>query len=112
MEQKKDTTLAAQKVRIRIQSFEYGTLDSSVKMIVDTALRAGLKVAGPVPLPTTIKKYTVNRSTFVHKDSREQFEMRLHTRIIDILEPTQNVMEELTSLDLPVGVNVGVKVLN
>ena len=76
-----------QKLRIRVRAYEHKILDASVKQIIDTALRFDAKVIGPIPLPTEIKKYTVNRSTFVHKDAREQFEMRMHKRVIDIMNP-------------------------
>src|SRR3990167_7954257 len=90
-----------QKLRIKVRAYEHKLLDASVKQILDTALRYDAKVAGPIPLPTEIKKYTVNRSTFIYKDAREQFEMRIHKRIIDILDPTPKVIEELTNLSLP-----------
>jgi len=82
-----------------------------VKSIIDTALRFDAKVIGPIPLPTEIKKYTVNRSTFVHKDAREQFEMRMHKRVIDIENPTAKVIEALTNLSLPSGVSIDVKMM-
>src|SRR3989344_1506917 len=77
-----------QRLRIRVRAYDHKILDSSVKQIVDTALRYGSEIHGPVPLPTEIKKYTVNRSSFVHKNAREQFEMRVHRRLIDIVNPT------------------------
>ena len=97
------------KLRIRVQAYEHKILDASVKQIIDTATRFDAKVVGPIPLPTQIKKYTVNRSTFVHKDAREQFEMRTHKRVIDILNPGPKVVEALTNLSLPSGVNIDVK---
>lgn len=97
------------KLRIRVRAYEHKILDNSVKQIIDTALRYDAKILGPVPLPTEIKKYTVNRATFVHKDAREQFEMRVHKRLIDILNPTQKVIESLTNINLPSGVNIDVK---
>ncbi len=97
------------KLRIRVRAYEHKVLDVSVKQIIDTALRYDAKIAGPVPLPTEIKKYTVNRSTFVHKDAREQFEMRVHKRLIEILNPTPKVIEALTNLTLPSGVTIDVK---
>lgn len=100
-----------QKIRILISAYENKVLDASVKQIVDTALRYEAKVEGPVPLPTEIKKYTVNRSAFVHKNAREQFEMRIHKRLIDILNPSAKLIESLTNLTLPSGVNVDVKML-
>lgn len=100
---------AVQKLRIRVRAYEYKILDVSVKQIIDTALRYDAEVVGPIPLPTKIKKYTVNRSTFVHKDAREQFEMRVHMRVIDILSPTQKIIESLSNINLPSGVDIDVK---
>jgi small subunit ribosomal protein S10 len=97
------------KLRIRIRAYEHKILDASIKQIMDTALRYEAKVIGPVPLPTEIKKYTVNRAAFVHKDAREQFEMRVHKRVIDIMNPSPKVVEALTNLSLPSGVNIDVK---
>lgn len=103
------TPAAVQRLRIKVRAYEHKVLDASVKQILDTALRYDAKVAGPIPLPTEIKKYTVNRSTFVYKDAREQFEMRIHKRLIDILDPTPKVIEALTNLSLPSGVTIDVK---
>lgn len=100
-----------QKLRIRVRAYEHKILDVSVKQIIDTAQRFDAIVVGPIPLPTEIKKYTVNRSTFVHKDAREQFEMRLHKRVIDIMNPSGKVIEALTNLSLPSGVNIDVKMM-
>ena len=97
------------KLRIRVRAYEHKILDASIKQIMDTALRYDAKVIGPVPLPTEIKKYTVNRAAFVHKDAREQFEMRIHKRVIDIMNPSPKVIEALTNLSLPSGVNIDVK---
>lgn len=108
------TTKAAgeiNKLRIRVRAYESKILDASVKQIIDTALRFDAQVVGPIPLPTEIKKYTVNRSTFVHKDAREQFEMRTHKRVIDIMNPSPKVIEALTNLSLPSGVNIDVKMM-
>ena len=102
---------AISKLRIRVQAYEYKILDVSVKQIIDTALRYDAKVEGPIPLPTNTKKYTVNRSAFVFKNAREQFEMRVHKRLIDILNPTPKIMEALTNLSLPSGVNIDVKII-
>ncbi len=102
---------AISKLRIRVRAYEYKILDLSVKQIIDTALRYDAKVEGPIPLPTEIKKYTVNRSSFVYKNAREQFEMRIHKRVIDILNPTPKIMEALTNLSLPSGVNIDVKII-
>ena len=98
-----------QRLRIKVKAYEHKVLDASVKQILDTALRYDAKVAGPIPLPTEIKKYTVNRSTFIYKDAREQFEMRVHKRLIDILDPSPKVIEALTNLSLPSGVTIDVK---
>ncbi len=100
-----------QKLRIRVRAYEHKILDSSVKQIIDTATRYDASVLGPVPLPAEIKKYTVNRSTFVHKDAREQFEMRTHKRLIDIVNPNAKVIEALTNLSLPSGVSIDVKMV-
>lgn len=99
------------RLRIRVRAYEHKLLDTSVKQIIDTAMRYDAEVVGPVPLPTERKLYTVNRSSFVHKDAREQFEMRVHKRMIDILNPNQKVMESLTNLSLPSGVSIEVKML-
>ena len=101
-----------QKLRIRVRAYEHKILDSSVKQIMDTALRFDAKVVGPIPLPTEIKKYTVNRASFVYKDAREQFEMRVHKRVIDIESPSPKVIEALTNLSLPSGVNIDVKMMS
>ena len=102
---------AIQKLRIRVRAYEHKILDASVKQIMDTALRFDAKILGPIPLPTEIKKYTVNRSAFVYKNAREQFEMRVHKRLIDIVNPNTKVIESLTNLSLPSGVNIDVKML-
>jgi small subunit ribosomal protein S10 len=107
---KKDSVAASEaKLRIRVRAYEHKILDASVKQIIDTALRFDAKVVGPIPLPTEIKKYTVNRSTFIDKDAREQFEMRMHKRVLDILNPSAKVVEALTNLSLPSGVSIDVK---
>jgi small subunit ribosomal protein S10 len=98
-----------QRLRIKVRAYEHKVLDASVKQILDTALRYDAKVAGPIPLPTEIKKYTVNRSTFIYKDAREQFEMRVHKRLIEIIDPSPKVIEALTNLSLPSGVTIDVK---
>jgi small subunit ribosomal protein S10 len=107
----KATAETVSKLRIRVRAFEHKILDSSVKQIIDTALRFDAQVVGPIPLPTEIKKYTVNRASFVYKDAREQFEMRTHKRVIDIMNPSPKVVEALTNLSLPSGVNIDVKML-
>ncbi|MEK7538622.1 MAG: 30S ribosomal protein S10 [Patescibacteria group bacterium] len=99
------------KLRIRIRAYENKVLDNSVKQIIDTALRYDAEVQGPTPLPTEIKKYTVNRSAFIYKNAREQFEMRIHKRLIDILNPGAKVIEALTNMSLPSGVNIDVKMM-
>ena len=99
------------KLRIRVMAYEYKVLDLSVKQIIDTALRYDAKIVGPIPLPTEIKKYTVNRSPFVYKNAREQFEMRVHRRVIDIINPSPKIMDSLTNLSLPSGVNIDVKII-
>lgn len=102
---------ATHKLRIRVRAYDYKILDASVRQIMDTALRYDAKVTGPIPLPTEIKKYTVNRAAFVYKDAREQFEMRVHKRLIDIVSPNQKTVEALTNLSLPSGVNIDVKMI-
>ena len=97
------------RLRIRLRAYDHKVLDASCRQIVETAIRFNVKIRGPIPLPTDIRKYTVNRSTFVHKDSREQFEMRIHKRLIDILEPSQKVIDALTNLNLPTGVDIEIK---
>ncbi len=97
------------RIRIRIRAYDHKIIDASVRQIVDTARRHGAEVIGPVPLPTEIKKYTVNRSTFVHKDSREQYEMRVHKRLIDIVGPSAKTIDSLMNLTLPAGVDVEIK---
>lgn len=97
------------RLRIKLKAYDYKIIDNSAKQIVDTALRHGAEILGPVPLPTEICKYTVNRSTFVHKDAREQFETRVHKRLIDILNPNPSVIDALTNLTLPAGVDIAIK---
>ncbi len=99
------------KLRIRVRAYEYKILDLSVKQIMDTALRYDAEIVGPIPLPTEIKKYTVNRAAFVYKNAREQFEMRIHKRLIDIVNPSQKIIEALTNLSLPSGVSIEVKIM-
>lgn len=99
------------KLRIRVMAYEYKVLDLSVKQIIDTAIRYDAKIVGPIPLPTEIKKWTVNRSPFVYKNAREQFEMRVHRRVIDIVNPSPKIMDALTNLSLPSGVNIDVKII-
>ncbi|MEK7657827.1 MAG: 30S ribosomal protein S10 [Patescibacteria group bacterium] len=98
-----------QKLRLKIKSYDHRLIDNSAKQIIDTATRNGAEIVGPLPLPTEFKRYTVNRSTFVHKPSREQFELRVHKRLIDILNPNQKIIESLTNLNLPAGVDIEIK---
>ena len=98
-------------LRIRVRAYEHKILDASLKQIMDTAERYDAEIHGPVPLPTEIKKYTVNRSSFIDKNSREQFEMRVHKRLIDIINPNPKVIEALTNMSLPSGVNIDVKMM-
>ena len=100
---------AKQKIRIRLKAFDHKILDQSAVQIVETAERTGALVAGPVPLPTKIEKLSVIRSPFIDKDSQEQFEIRTHKRLIDILEPTQKTINALMRLNLPAGVDVEIK---
>ncbi len=97
------------KIRIRLKAYDHKLLDQSASEIVETAQRTGAKVAGPIPLPTRINKYTVLRSPHVDKKSREQFEIRTHKRLLDILEPTQQTLDALMKLDLSAGVDVEIK---
>lgn len=106
-----DTASAEARLRIRVRAYESKILDVSVKQIIDTALRYDASIEGPIPLPTEIKKYTVNRAAFVYKNAREQFEMRIHKRLIDIVNPNAKVIEALTNLNLPSGVNIDVKMI-
>jgi small subunit ribosomal protein S10 len=101
--------MASQVIRINLWSFDSRLLDSSVGSIVETARNTGSKIAGPIPLPTRIQKYTVNRSPNGDKKSREQFEMRQHKRLIDLVDPPQKTLDELQNLDLPAGVYVEIK---
>lgn len=97
------------RVRIKIRAYDHKIIDNSARQIVDTVLRNGDEVTGPVPLPTEMKKYTVNKSTFVHKDSRDQYELRIHKRLIDIVNPNSKTIDALTNLNLPAGVDVEIK---
>jgi small subunit ribosomal protein S10 len=98
-------------LRIRVRAYESKILDASVKQIMDTAVRYDAMIVGPVPLPTEIKKYTVNRSPFIYKNTREQFEIRVHKRLIDIINPNAKTVEALTNLSLPSGVDIDVKMM-
>lgn len=101
--------MATQKIRVKLRSFDHRLLDQSAHEIVNTVQRTRARIAGPVPLPTRIEKFTVLRSTFVVKDARDQYEMRTHTRLIDILEPTEDTIDALMKLQLPAGVSVDIK---
>jgi small subunit ribosomal protein S10 len=98
-----------QKIRIKLKAFDHRLLDQSALQIVEAAERTGAKVAGPVPLPTRIRKFTVVRSPHIDKDSREQFEIRTHKRLVDIVDPTSKTIDELTKLQLPAGVDIEIK---
>ena len=101
--------MANERIRVKLRGFDVGLIEQSSKAIVQTVVRAGAKVSGPIPLPTRINKYTVLRSPHVNKKAREQFEMRTHKRLIDILDPTQKVVEALMKLELPAGVDVEIR---
>lgn len=98
-----------QRIRIKIRAYDNKIIDQAAHTIIETAQRSGATVLGPTPLPTEKRKYTVNRSTFVHKTARDQYEMRTHKRLIDIVEPTPKTIDALTSLSLPAGVDVEIK---
>lgn len=102
-------TGAAPRIRIKLKAYDSKIIDQSTKTIVDTAERTGAQVAGPIPLPGEKKKVTINRSTFVHKDARDQYEMRIHKRLIDIVNPTPQTVDALSSLNLPAGVDIEIK---
>lgn len=101
--------MAKKRIRIRLKAYDHKILDDSVKRILETTERTGAKISGPIPLPTEISRYTVLRSPHVHKDSREQFELRVHKRLIDILESNPRTIDALMELNLPMGVNIEVK---
>ena len=101
--------MASQKIRIRLKGYDHEVVDQAAKLIVDTAVKAGARVSGPIPLPTERNLYTVIRSPHKDKDSREQFEMRTHKRLIDVLQPTQKTVDALMRLDLPAGVDIEIK---
>ncbi|MGQ9490123.1 MAG: 30S ribosomal protein S10 [Anaerolineae bacterium] len=101
--------MAKNRIRIRLKAFDHRVLDDSARKIVDAAERTGANVVGPVPLPTRIEKFTVTRSPFIDKDGREQFEIRTHKRLIDVLDPGPKTIENLTKLDLPAGVDIEIK---
>ncbi|MES2223402.1 MAG: 30S ribosomal protein S10 [Patescibacteria group bacterium] len=107
----KTSSASAPKLRIRVRAYDHKILDASVKQIIDTALRFDAQILGPIPLPTEIRKYTVNRASFVFKNAREQFEMRTHKRLIDITNPNPKIIEALSNMSLPSGVNIDVKMM-
>lgn len=98
-----------EKLRLRIKAYDAKLIESSVRQIVEAIRRQGGTIIGPIPLPTEIRRYTVNRSTFVHKKSREQFEMRVHKRLVDIVDPDPKTVESLSDLNLPAGVDIEIK---
>ena len=108
-ENKKEANEFKQRIRIKIKAFDHKIIDQSTKTIIETIERSDAQFFGPIPLPTEKRKYTVNRSTFVHKDARDQYEMRIHKRMIDIIDPTSKTIEDLTNLNLPAGVDVEIK---
>lgn len=108
---KKTEAEVLQKLRIRIRGYDHKLIDNSTRQIIETAERHDAKIVGPIPLPTEMKRYTVNRSTFVHKNSREQFELRVHKRLIDILNPNQKIIESLSNLNLPAGIDIEIKMM-
>ncbi|MBA3530595.1 MAG: 30S ribosomal protein S10 [Ardenticatenales bacterium] len=101
--------MARQKIRIRLKAYDHRLLDQSAQQIVETAERSGARVIGPVPLPTRIEKFTVMRSTFIDKDSREQLEIRTHKRLIDVVDPDSKTIDSLMRLNLPAGVDIEIK---
>lgn len=110
LEQKEEQEVTA-KIRVKIRAYDNKIIDRSTKTIIDTAQRAGAKIIGPVPLPTEKKRYTVLKSTFVHKNSRDQYEIRTHKRLIDIVNPNAKVIDELSNLNLPAGVDIEIKMM-
>lgn len=104
-------TKVQSKLRIRLKSYDHRLVDKYTHQLIDLLVKEGVQIKGPIPLPTETKRYTVNRASFVYKDSREQFEVRIHKRIIDVLNPSQRVIEIFSSLDLPSGVEVEIKTL-
>jgi len=99
------------KLRVKLKSYDNKVIDNSARQIIEIGLRAGVNIVGPTPLPTEIHKYTVNRSSFVHKDAREQFEMRIHKRLIEVLNPNQKFIDNLRDLTLPAGVEIEIKTM-
>lgn len=102
--------MASQRIRIKLRAFDHRVLDQSSTDIVETAKRTGARVAGPIPMPTRIERYTVNRSPHVNKKAMEQFEIRTHKRMLDIIDPTAKTVDELKKLNLPAGVDIQIKI--
>lgn len=109
VQQNNDDTEQKQRIRIKIKAYDNKIIDQSTQTIIETAKRTGATVIGPIPLPTEKKKYTVLSSTFVHKDARDQYEMRIHKRLLDIVEPTSKTVDSLMNLNLPAGVDIEIK---
>ncbi len=108
-DKEKEKSEDKQRIRIKIRAYDHKIIDQSTKTILETAQRTGAQISGPVPLPVAKRKYTVLNSTFVHKNSRDQYEMRIHKRLIDIIEPTPQTIDALMSLNLPAGVDIEIK---
>ena len=108
---KKEIEKESEKLRLRIRAYDHKLVDISCRQIIETAKRHEAEVIGPIPLPTEIKKYTVNRSPFVDKNAREQFELRVHKRLVDIVNPSQPIVESLSRLNLPAGVDIEIKMV-
>ena len=102
--------MSGQRIRIRLRAFDHRMLDQSASEIVETTKRTGARVAGPIPMPTRVERYTVNRSVHADKKSMEQFEIRTHKRLLDIIEPTAKTVDELKKLNLPAGVDIQIKI--
>ena len=109
MSEDKKKTEEKARIRIKIRAYDHKIIDQATETILKTVERSGAQVIGPIPLPTEMRKFTVNRSTFVHKDSRDQYEIRVHKRLIDITDPTEKTIDSLMSLNLPAGVDVEIK---
>ncbi len=111
MATKKKEAVESQKLRLRVRAYDHKLIDNSVRQIIENAEKNDAKIIGPIPLPTEMKKFTVNRSTFIDKNSREQFELRVHKRLIDILNPSAQIIESLSSLNMPAGVDIEIKMV-
>ena len=109
MARKKEKELPKQKIKIKLKAYDHKVIDNSARQIIEVLMRYGAKISGPIPLPTEVQKYTVNRDVFVHKDSREQFEIRVHKRLIEVEEITPRVVDALQNLNLPAGVDIEIK---